>query len=222
MKKQNQFNIKVEEFENIEGPRNELWHRAEVLLKNSYEIEAYILILSTWNFAGFRFFLKKFDLKKFESIIKKISPIFEKIKNNKFENTDFNETEIQEPIKIIYGELKEIAGQTGASKIMALKNPALFVMWDTDIRSEYKINNKAPPEDYIKFLIKMKEEFGHIKWNNAEKPFAKAIDEYNYVITDKVRKDKRNVKSLNGEDKKIKLLKELERIHFTQKSYRLI
>jgi len=35
-------------------------------------------------------------------------------------------------IKYIYNQLKKIAKQTGASKIMALKNSNLFVMWDSE------------------------------------------------------------------------------------------
>lgn len=71
---------------------------------------------------------------------------------------------------------------------MALKNPELFVMWDTEIRKIYKISNKATPADYLKFLRKMKEVFGYIKWRDKNTPIAKAIDEYNYVEADKMRK----------------------------------
>ncbi len=55
-------------------------------------------------------------------------------------------------------------------------------MWDTKIRVKYNINNKGSAEDYIQFLRKMKEFFGHLKWTSEKKTFTKAIDEYNYHI----------------------------------------
>mgnify|MGYP001582532196 FL=1 len=65
--------------------------------------------------------------------------------------------------------------------MMALKRHNLFVMWDTNIRAMYKIDNKADSNDYIKFLNLIKERFKKIKWRNKKQPLAKAIDEYNYV-----------------------------------------
>ena len=90
---------------------------------------------------------------------------------------------ILKDIRLIYGELKNHVRQTGASKIMALKNPHLFMMWDTRIRKLYHIDNKGNPDDYIEFLGRMKGEIIDIKWHNKGKSFAKAIDEYNYVKT---------------------------------------
>lgn len=188
---QKEFENTIKKFWKIEDARNQLWDKARNLLLQGYEIEAYILILSTWNFAGFRYFLKNFDLNKFEKTIKEINPIFEKIKDKTFRNADFSNRELQKDIKSIYSKLKGIAKQTGASKIMALKKPDLFVMWDTEIRRTYKINNKAYPEDYIQFLIRMKNEFKEIKWQNREKPFAKAIDEYNYVKAEERKKERK-------------------------------
>jgi hypothetical protein len=49
-------------------------------------------------------------------------------------------------------------------------------------------------DDYVQFLIKMKDTFSNVKWDNKEKPLAKAIDEYNYVIADKNR-ERRKIKS---------------------------
>ena len=49
---------------------------AKALIKNGFEVEAYVLILATWNFARFRYFMKIFDLRKFQKVIKQINPIF--------------------------------------------------------------------------------------------------------------------------------------------------
>lgn len=182
------FNKTVRRFSVMEDARDLLWNRAMVLLQNGYEIEAYILILATWNFAGFRFFLKKFDLNKFQKIINNLNPIFRKINNISFRKANFEDKALQHKIRQIYRSLKEIVSQTGASKLMALKNHNLFVMWDTEIRKMYKIDNSASPEQYINFLVKMQDEFKGIKWTARGKPLAKAIDEYNYVLAERRRK----------------------------------
>ncbi|KKU72060.1 MAG: hypothetical protein UX98_C0020G0003 [Parcubacteria group bacterium GW2011_GWA2_47_26] len=182
-----EFEKTIAEFQKIEDARDQLWDRGKVLIEKGFEIEAYILILATWNFARFRYFMKNFDLREFQEVINRVNPIFKKLENTQFENTDFANNIVATDIKYIYGQLKKIAEQTGASKIMALKNSKLFVMWDTEIRKIYKIDNKGEADDYIQFLIKMQEYFKDIKWIGKTPPFAKAIDEYNYVIADRNR-----------------------------------
>ena len=125
---QKDFENTIKKFRIIEDTRGSLWDRARNLLLKGYETEAYILILATWNFADFRYFLKNFDLDKFENVIKKINQIFNKVKNKTFEKTDFKNKDLQKDIKLIYSDLKKVVRQTGASKIMALKNQNLFVM----------------------------------------------------------------------------------------------
>jgi len=191
--KQIEFEKTIKKFQKIEDARDQLWDRAKILIKNGFEIEAYILILATWNFARFRYFMKNFDLREFHNVIKKINPIFKKFENKKFKSIDFADNLLISNIKFIYTQLKKIAEQTGASKIMALKNPNLFVMWDTEIRRMYKINNKGEADDYIQFLIKMHDYFKSIKWDSKVKPLAKAIDEYNYVKADGIRKIRKNI-----------------------------
>ena len=184
---QTHFENTIKKFSVVEDARGKLWNKARNLLLGGYETEAYILILATWNFAGFRFFLKKFNLTKFENTLKKLNPIFNKIKKETFECVDFKSKDLQKDIKLIYSKLKKFVGQTGASKIMALKNPNLFVMWDTEIRKMYRIDNQAKPDDYIEFLQRMKNEFKGIKWQDKKRPFAKVIDEYNYVKAEERR-----------------------------------
>ena len=73
---------------------------------------------------------------------------------------------------------------------MYFKNPGLFIMWDSGIRKLYKIpQTHTTAEDYLNFLKLMKKEFSHIQWNDKNKSLAKAIDEYNFVITqEKIKK----------------------------------
>jgi hypothetical protein len=139
--------------------------------------------------------MKNFDLREFQEVINRVNPIFKKLENTQFENTDFANNTVATDIKYIYGQLKKIAEQTGASKIMALKNSKLFVMWDTEIRKIYKIDNKGEADDYTQFLIKMQEYFKDIKWTGKIPPLAKAIDEYNYVIADRNRAIRKNKSS---------------------------
>src|SRR3989344_1890703 len=155
MANQIEFEKTVAEFQKIEDARDQLWDRAKVLIDSGFEVEAYILILATWNFAGFRYVMKDFDLREFQKVINLINPIFKKLENTQFENIDFANNSVAPDIKYIYVQLKKIAKQTGASKIMALKNSRLFVMWDTEIRKIYEIDNKSEADDYIQFLSKM-------------------------------------------------------------------
>lgn len=178
----NNFDFKnaIEQFNKIEE-RGQFWVRARMLLERGFETEAYVLILATWNFAGFRYTLKKFDIEKFELAISKANKCLGKINCKGFSEIDFSDQKLVNNIKEAYSEFKNVAGQTGASKMLSIKNPSLFIMWDTKIRKMYKINNESSPDDYIDFLKKMKDVFSDIDWADKNKPLAKAIDEYNYI-----------------------------------------
>src|SRR5437763_495844 len=82
-------------------------------------------------------------------------------------------------ITMIYDTFSRIGGveSTGAPKIMHLRNPGLFVMWDRPIRTRYGVGDKAG--DYVAFHKLMQSEFGHLKWSRDDMTFAKAIDQYN-------------------------------------------
>lgn len=95
---------------------------------------------------------------------------------------------------------------TSASKILALINPRLFVMWDDAIWLAYyekSTQNKSPGRTYVEFLIKMRNSAiaitndartkhginrpaEHLSRELGLKPpftLAKFIDEYNFVHT---------------------------------------
>jgi hypothetical protein len=165
------------------------------LIDNGFEVEAYILVLATWNTASFRYIMKDFDLREFQKVIDLVNPIFKKLENIQFENTDFANDAVTTDIKYIYVQLKKIAKQTGASKMMALRNSKLFVMWDAEIRRIHRINNRGEADDYIQFLIKMQKYFKDIKWAHKTISLAKAIDEYNYVIADRNRRVRKNTET---------------------------
>lgn len=214
----NSFIKSTQQFNELEK-RGSLYDRAIRLINNNFEIEAYILILATWNFARFRYALNNFDIIEFEETLNGLNIYFEKLKNEDFRtiNIDHYKAEITE----IFNKLSSIKGIefTGASKIMHLKNRSVFVMWDGYIKGEKSkkyyneleiaINGdwkykryRNKPEDYLQFLKDMQERFKDIPFQSMEKTFAKAIDEYNFInITipiqnmEKEDRDKRKIKT---------------------------
>ena len=46
--------------------RGSFYNMAINLLENGFEIEAYVLILATWNFARFRYAVNDFDIENFK------------------------------------------------------------------------------------------------------------------------------------------------------------
>ena len=148
--------------------------------------------MATWNFARFRYFIKNFDLESFERVIKETRPIFKKLEDKTFENVNFMDHVLKSDIKDLFTSFKNIVEQTGASKLMALKNQNLFIMWDTEIRRMHGIDNRGGADDYMKFLVKMQNDFKHIKWENKKRPLAKVVDEYNYVKAEKRRVKRKN------------------------------
>lgn len=182
---QKEFDSIIRKFDTEDNSfRGDIWHRCRKLLCNGYTYEAYALLLATWNFARIRLVITKLDSETLSDLINETEVLYKNISEIFFIQADFNNLKFSNNIKDIYAKFRKIKGieQTGASKLMALRKPDLFVMWDTNIRKYYKINNKGTPEDYLNYLKILQKEFKHIKWDRIDKPFAKAIDEYNYYI----------------------------------------
>ena len=183
---------KCSQFKQLEK-RGTLYTMFLNMIEKGFEVEAMLFILSTWNFATFRYAIKTFDIDGFKEVIHKCKPVFEKLGNKTFENTNFDE--IQEDIKYIYNSLSVIKGikYTGTPKLMHLKNPRLFIMWDSYIKKKYGYK-KGTAEEYIQFLKQMQTIFNDIKWENKNKTLAKAIDEYNYltITMEEMNKKKNN------------------------------
>ena len=209
-----EFNNAIQEFAQAEL-QGSFYDMSIELINKGLEVEAYILILATWNFGRFRYAIKDFNINGFRETVKKIHPIFENIGSEQFKTINFNHYE--KDILEIYEILSQIKGieYTGASKIMHIKNPNVFVMWDNYIRGEStakyykkldisvkgywrhkKYGRKA--NDYFEFLKDMQELFRYIDFQDSTKTFAKAIDEYNYInITSRI-------KSMQQQEKAIK------------------
>lgn len=131
------------------------------LMKRGLEIEAFLLILSTWNFARFRYAVRTFNLDKFIKAVKNSEPLFRKFYKCDFRTIDFDKYKIE--IKEIFKILSNIKGveKTGAPKLMHLKVPKVFVMWDQNIRNYYGFK-KGDAEDFFNFLKLMQGTFRNV------------------------------------------------------------
>ena len=178
MKNQEDFNKILKEFDELEN-RGSYYPMFLNMIKKGFEIEAFLFILSTWNFAVFRYVMREFSLGEFKKTIERLRPLFNKFEDKSIE--DINIDNYKEEIKIIFDTLSNIKGiqYTGASKLMHLTKPKLFIMWDGYIRKAYGFK-KGDSEDYFNFLKKMQREFSGL-CGRDNKTLAKCIDEYNYV-----------------------------------------
>lgn len=166
---------------------------------NDYPIQACIIILAVWNVGNFRHVKNREQfLFEFESTFEECKPLFKKLENMEFQNADFYN--IHHIIKEIYTKLSKIKGVgfTGASKVMHLINPNLFVIWDSyisgqkpkkyykglDLVKNYQWVHKRYERDadgYIDFLKDMQVLFKDINLSTNGRTFAKVIDEFNYI-----------------------------------------
>jgi len=148
------------------------------LIEKGFKIESLLLMLATWNFANFRYAIKGFNLYKFKKTIEDLTPLFNKFQKEDFKTIDFGK--YSKDIKKIYKKLSNLKGvqKTGASKIMHLLAPKVFVMWDSYIRNHYDFK-KGDANEYLKFLELMRKKFSCVK-NSEGRTIPKLIDEHNY------------------------------------------
>ena len=163
----------------MEEVRNKVYDWTLELIKEGKILQGLILMLSTWNFAYFRYHIKDFDLYGFEKALRECDLNYFKDKN--FEELDFNNEDIKERIIKIYKTLSSFKGvrYVGATKVMHFICPDVFIMWDGKIIKKYKA--KTSPEGYIKFLNEMQEMYkrGDFEELNKDVSIARAIDIYN-------------------------------------------
>jgi len=153
------------------------------LMKKGFEIEAFLLMLSIWNFARFRYVVRKFKLNQFKKMISGSDSDFRKFQRLNFKTIDFNK--YKKEIKRIFRNLSKFPGveKTGATKLIHLKVPNVFVMWDGYIRKYYGFKN-GDANDYFNFLKLMQEKFRDLD--------PKLIDEHNYkTITEPILRKNR-------------------------------
>lgn len=179
--------------------RYKFFEMARNLLSRGYQTEGRLLLLFGWNSAYLSKLAGKFRLEKFEEALERCKPYFDKLIGESLQGIRLEDYEAD--IKYIYGTLSKFdeIKSTGASKLMCLENPNLFVMWDNGIREDvYKIKGKAQEEDYFHFLEIIKEKARYIVWTPQKCDnitLAKAIDEFNYIKATEEQEKKRKAKS---------------------------
>jgi exonuclease I len=130
-----------------------------------------ITILSSWNAMNImrrpyeeRAGLDKDVLNAYKNSRDKL----DKIKGKKLYSLDLNDEKIAENIKEIFSEFssRKTIGKTGASKVLHLLNPDVFMMWDDKIMKEYhkehKNHKRGTPECYLEFLRQSQQIIGDI------------------------------------------------------------
>lgn len=216
------LNLTLREFDSVrinfekEENRAPFFVMSTELLKRGLKNEAFVLLLATWNFASFRYAVNKFELNKFGQSVEDFTSIISDIKDVRFLDNSFltmpesTFAKIAEAFDVLQeykvnneGKINPVIGLTGASKLMHLLYPDLFIIWDGYIRGEKSKDaySKVEPtllksgwilrkyprngEGYVCFLKQMKKDFGHLfpdyAANHSDKPFTKAIDEVNYM-----------------------------------------
>lgn len=159
--------------------RWDLYPRFLRLMRAGYRVEALLLILSTWNFARFRYALRSFRVDRFEQTLRRLEPTFRKFYRRDFATINFPHH--TQDIKHLFTTLANIKGieKTGAPKLMHLKAPRVFVMWDGAIRRHYGCR-RGDAADYVTFLKLMQARFGATTMR-SDRTLPKLIDEHNFL-----------------------------------------
>jgi len=147
------YDIAIKMVNEVKKERGDKW------LLDGRTISAIMLIEYTWNFASP--ITKKLTHGKVKNLLMKNYNDLLELQNSSLTKITSLDNNI---IVAIFEDFKEIFGQTGASKALAIINPNLFVMWDTEIRKKLKIKykidigNGQSGKHYLNFLRFIKSE----------------------------------------------------------------
>lgn len=116
------------------------------------------------------------------------------LKDVSLEDADLERERFVRTVNVVFDEMAKVCGWTGASKVLHLLVPDLFVMWDDKIRSFYAVSS------YVDFLRKMKDELNEaldhycrdfqvdrelakdrMRARCDNRSLTKLIDEYNFL-----------------------------------------
>jgi len=201
------------------GKGDIFYHMALRLLQAHFEIEACVLFLATWNHMRFQR-AKDSDVDHLKTTLSELQRDFVELEPYTIQSIDL--TTHGERIAAMFNRLKLITGveSTGATKVMHLKLPALFVMWDGPIRGgedakyyqdlpcvankKWRFRTFEPNgEGYVKFLAEVRDRLRDLRYPTRPRTLAKAIDEFHYLnITDLILKKKDTEKADNKARKK--------------------
>lgn len=161
---QSEFEQTVNSFDGTESMRSEVYYRALSLVSANFVVEAHLLLLSTWNFARFRYVIPSFDLCGYEALLNDLTNQLQPLLHAEFTTVDLGKD--KQMIVDSFDKLAGIRGieSTGAAKILHLLNPHLFVMWDNAIGGRH-----SPKKDYANLDV-IRSGF----WNPPVYPFARS------------------------------------------------
>lgn len=118
------------------------------LIRKEMPQEGISLILSTWNFAYFRYQVTSIDIEKIDQLSRQLSKkqeSYSKYSINNISDKKFSHLETKiihdfdeiSDFNICDGERSRV-GPTGASKLLSLYITPFFIMWDSYMRGESK------------------------------------------------------------------------------------
>lgn len=206
------FENKIQTYQESESEAD-YYRLASNLLNEGFELEGILLLLSTWNFANFRYHMKQFSIDALQITLENLKPFFNELRNENIRSCNLIHHSYN--ISTIYTHLSAFNGikHTGASKIMQLKLPKLCIMWDSYIRREkskrfyrsldvfqmgiYNMNKyENSASGYLSFLSNMQQTYSTLNFINSDS-MAKLIDEFNFAsITLPIQAQERNERNL--------------------------
>lgn len=180
--------------------RGELYYRVLKLIDAGFITEAHLLFLATWNFAAFRYVVPTFNLRDFEKRLNSVTPNLQPLASS-----DIATVNLSDHRKLIIGVFNRFAAVkgikfTGASKVLHLLLPRIFIMWDAAIagwhtpKSDYanlaivRSGFWKPPvypfprsgAGYYAFLVYCQSRFNPFVSPSSDETLAKYIDEFNH------------------------------------------
>jgi hypothetical protein len=127
-------------------------------LETKEHVEGIIKIfLIQWGAMGRIANRRDLDWEQLAKQLRSSKEAFQKLQGKSLLDIDLDDKGVKDAIKRTYeaAKIKHI-GPTTISKILHLLNPEIYVMWDEEIRKEYKATGDA--EGYLNFLKRMQVE----------------------------------------------------------------
>lgn len=153
--------------------RGVIYHSALKLIDAGFVVEAHLLLLATWNFARFRFVVPTFDIRDYEKRVNQVAATLQPLSA-----CDFATVDLGAHRKLVIRAFNRFASVrgiefTGASKVLHLLLPRVFVMWDAAIAGRH-----TPQSDYSKLEI-VQSGF----WRPPTYPFARSgVGYYAFLV----------------------------------------
>lgn len=146
--RQDEFERTINSFDGTESMRGKVYYSALSLIDAGFVVEAHLLLLSTWNFARFRYVIPSFDLSGYEVLLHDLSHQLRPLLGTDFGAVDFDKH--RQLISDSFDRVAAVRGIefTGAAKVLHLLIPRVFVMWDSAISGWH-----TPKRDYDKLQV---------------------------------------------------------------------